>query len=212
MNPLMREILLATGNPDKAREMEEILSFASARGGLAIRWRRLAEFPDVREPVEDGATFHANAELKARSYALQTGLWTIADDSGLEVDALDGEPGVRSARYAGDQSDYQANNRLLLDRLRGTPADQRSARFRCAMVLTDGHTLLARAEGTVEGRIADTPRGNRGFGYDPLFFVPEFGLTMAELAPEQKHAISHRGQGLRRLRDQLEALLSENSP
>lgn len=208
----MREILLATGNPDKAREMEEILSFASAQGELAIRWRRLAEFPDVHEPVEDGATFHANAELKARSYALQTGLWTIADDSGLEVDALDGEPGVRSARYAGDKADYQANNRLLLDRLRSVPADRRSARFRCAMVLTDGHTLLARAEGTVEGRIAGTPRGNRGFGYDPLFFVPEFGLTMAELAPEQKHAISHRGQALRRLRDQLEALLNENTP
>ncbi len=124
------------------------------------------------------------------------------------MDALDGEPGVRSARYAGDEADYQANNRLLLERLRGVPADRRTARFRCAMILTDGQAVLAQAEGTVEGRIGDVPAGGRGFGYDPLFVVPPLGLTMAQLTPEQKHVISHRGQALRRLRDQLAALLS----
>jgi XTP/dITP diphosphohydrolase len=204
----MREILLATGNPDKAREMAEILSEVSAGAPLPVRWRRLADFDDLHEPVEDGVTFLANAQIKASHYARLTGLWTIADDSGLEVDALGGEPGVRSARYAGEDVGYQANNALLVRRLAGFPEEKRSARFRCAMVLSDGEKVLASAEGTAEGRIVDEPRGVNGFGYDPHFWVCQAGMTMAEMSPQAKHAISHRGQALRRLREKLAALLT----
>jgi len=203
----MREILLATGNPDKAHEMEEILS-AGTINLPPIHWRRLTEFPGISEPIEDGDTFLANAEIKARHYARHTGLWTIADDSGLEVDALDGAPGIRSARYAGEPSNTRANNALLVHNLAGVPAEHRTARFHCAVVLVDAHHLLASAEGTVEGRIIDQPRGTNGFGYDPHFWVEEAGMTAAEMPPEQKHAMSHRGQALRRLREFLPALLA----
>ena len=178
----MHEILLATANPDKAREMEEILSACGAPGspGL-IRWRRLAEFPGLPQPVEDGETFLANARLKALHYARHTGLWTIADDSGLEVDALGGDPGVRSARYAGEPSNAKANNALLVRNLTGIPAGQRTARFRCAAVLAAPDQTLASAEGTVEGRIVDEPRGTNGFGYDPHFWIDAAGMTAAEI-------------------------------
>lgn len=204
----MREILLATGNAKKAREMQEILGAAETGG--QIRWRLLAEFDGWPEAIEDGTTFAANAEIKARHYARWSGLWTIADDSGLEVDALRGEPGVRSARYAGEPSNDRANNALLIERLAGIPAEQRTARFRCAVALSDGQGVLARAEGAVEGRIIDTARGVNGFGYDPHFWVEDAGLTMAEMSPERKHAISHRGQALRRLREQLSGILKSN--
>jgi XTP/dITP diphosphohydrolase len=135
-------------------------------------------------------------------------LWTIADDSGLEVDVLGGAPGIRSARYAGEPSNTRANNALLVHNLAGVPVERRTARFRCAVVLADTHHLLASAEGTVEGRIIDEPRGTNGFGYDPHFQVEEVGMTAAEMPPEQKHALSHRGQALRRLREHLPALLA----
>lgn len=204
----MREILLATGNPGKAREMSEILAGQAGAQHPPIRWRSLSEFADRNwpEPVEDGETFMANAQLKAHYYARLSGLWTLADDSGLAVDALGGEPGVRSARFAGEPKSDQANNALLIRRLTGLPDAQRSARFCCAVVLSDGQHVLARAEGSVEGRIIDEPRGSNGFGYDPHFWVPEFGMTTAEMTPERKHAISHRGQALTRLRDQLAGL------
>lgn len=205
----MREILLATGNPKKAREMREILQLADA--GEPIHWRLLAEFSGCPEAVEDGATFMANAEIKARHYAQWSGLWTIADDSGLEVDALHGEPGVRSARYAGEPCNDAANNALLIRRLAGIPAEQRMARFRCAMAIADGQHILARAEGTAEGRIIDTARGANGFGYDPHFWVEAEGMTTAEMSPERKHALSHRGQALRRLRELLLPLLASPS-
>ena len=201
----MREILLATGNPGKAREMHEILGAGLTDG--AVRWRRLSEFESWPEPVEDGKTFRDNAALKARYYAQRSGLWTIADDSGLEVDALGGEPGVRSARYAGEPKDDAANNRLLIERLADVPAEQRTARFRCAVALSDGENVLASAEGTVEGRMIDDPRGGNGFGYDPHFYVDKMQRTAAEMAPEQKHAISHRGQALRQLHVKLLDLL-----
>ena len=203
----IREILLATGNPDKAREMEEILSLAGQNTHQIICWRRLSEFNDLPEPVEDGETFMANAEIKAHYYARHTGLWTIADDSGLEVDALNGEPGVHSARYAGQKGNYAANNTLLISRLINVPLERRSARFRCAMVLSDGHRVLASAEGTVEGRIIDEARGANGFGYDPHFWFDADGMTTAEMTSERKHEISHRGQALRRLCAKLEQVL-----
>lgn len=216
---MMREILLATGNPGKAKEMCEILEGTDDISGgnppvshcqrlHAVRWRYLREFASFNwaEPEEDGATFLANAELKARYYARLSGMWTIADDSGLVVDALGGEPGVRSARYAGEPKNDQANNDLLIHNLASVPHEQRAARFCCAVVLSDGDQVLASAEGTVEGTIVDEPRGSNGFGYDPHFWVGDFGMTTAEMSPETKHAISHRGQALRKLRDKLTEL------
>jgi XTP/dITP diphosphohydrolase len=204
----MREILLASANPAKAKEMREILEESAPAVHGLVRWRMLAEFGDLPAPVEDGETFLANAEIKAHYYAKLSGLWTIADDSGLQVDALGGEPGVRSARYAGETADDRANNALLLARLAGVPQPRRTARFRCAVVLSDAICVLASAEGAVEGRIIDQPRGPHGFGYDPHFWVDTAGMTTAEMPPPQKHAISHRGQALRRLGRQLLVLLS----
>jgi XTP/dITP diphosphohydrolase len=266
----MREILLATGNPGKAREMREILTGQALAGEPPVArestladkppvaqepspdstpaaaenviWRYLSEFDGRKwpEPVEDGETFMANAEIKARHYARLSGMWTIADDSGLVVDALDGEPGVRSARYAGEPRSDQANNALLIRNLAGIPEEKRTARFRCAVVLAGVQDpaggagtrqsaqtgeipapqsgmpssqirVLACAEGTVEGRIVDEPRGANGFGYDPHFWVPELGMTTAEMASDRKHAISHRGQALRRLRERLSGLIAGGS-
>jgi XTP/dITP diphosphohydrolase len=203
------EILLATGNPGKAREMREILGAASTKPGAiaAIRWRMLSEFPDWPAPVEDADTFLANATLKAHHYARLSGLWTVADDSGLEVDALGGAPGVYSARYAGEPSDSLANNAKLIRDLAGVPAERRSARFRCAVVLSDGQRVLASAEGAVEGKIVDQPLGAGGFGYDPHFWMDPFGMTTAQMPSEQKHAVSHRGQALRKLAEQLAVIL-----
>lgn len=208
----MREILLATGNQNKAQEMRSILGGAESGVHPVVRWRLLSEFAGWPEPVEDGETFMANAEIKARYYARLSGMWTVADDSGIEVDALGGEPGVRSARYAGEPCDDRANNALLVRRLAGLPPERRTARFRCAVVLSDGERVLASAEGTVEGRIIDEPRGAHGFGYDPHFWYEPAGMTTAEMTPGQKHAISHRGQALRRLHDELMRLVAANGP
>lgn len=186
-----RVIVLATTNPGKLREVLAVLDVAGAR------LKSLSDFPAHPEPVEDGTTFAANAALKARYYSQVTGHWALADDSGLEVDALDGAPGILSARYAGTPGDDQANNAKLVQALAGVPDDRRSARFRCAVALADGPTILATAEGVIEGRIIDHPRGSNGFGYDPHFLVPELGLTTAELSPAEKNRRSHRGQALR---------------
>ncbi|NLX13976.1 MAG: RdgB/HAM1 family non-canonical purine NTP pyrophosphatase [Phycisphaerales bacterium] len=203
----MREILIATGNPGKAREMREILIPEDSPMTGKVRWRFLEEFSGWPEAVEDGDTFEANACRKAMHYARLSGLWTLADDSGLEVDALNGQPGVLSARFAGEARDDAANNALLLEKLVGVPPERRAARFRCAAVISDGNVILAAAGGAIEGRIIDQPRGSNGFGYDPLFLVPALGQTSAELSSEQKHAISHRGQALARLSEQLFAIL-----
>ncbi len=208
----MREILIATNNPKKAKEIREILGVDEEAQPVPVRWRLLSEV-DQGWPVpeEDGETFVANAELKATCYARRSGLWTLADDSGLEVDALDGEPGVRSARFAGEDATDDANNALLLERLQGVPESRRTARFRCVLVLAEGDRVLARAEGTVEGRILESPRGCNGFGYDPLFFHPPSNMTAAEMSPEQKHGISHRGQALRAMRATMKNCLREQA-
>ncbi|HEY3244147.1 MAG TPA: XTP/dITP diphosphatase [Phycisphaerae bacterium] len=190
-------LLLATSNPGKLREIRQILS------GLPIEIKTLADFPDIQPPVEDEPTFEANALKKARHYARRTGLWTLADDSGLEVDALGGAPGVRSARYAGENAGDTANNAKLIAALAGVPAERRTARFRCAAVVSDGSRVWASAQGTVDGLIIDTPRGQNGFGYDPHFLLPQRGVTTAELPPEEKNRISHRGQAMRRIGEQL---------
>jgi XTP/dITP diphosphohydrolase len=196
-------ILVATRNPGKLREVRAIL------GEFGVGFGTLADFDDLPEAVEDGDTFEANAEAKAKHYSRLTGLWTLADDSGLMVDALDGAPGVRSARYAGAHGDDEANNARLIAALAGVPADRRTARFCCAVALADGDRILARGAGVIEGRIIDQPRGDNGFGYDPHFLVPEFGVTTAEMPPEQKNRISHRGRALQAIAPRLKALLAQ---
>ncbi|MDH3582714.1 MAG: RdgB/HAM1 family non-canonical purine NTP pyrophosphatase [Phycisphaerae bacterium] len=199
--------MFATSNPHKLAEVAEILRPTRLPvEGLGPQAARLPE------PVEDGATFVANAHIKAAYYARHTGALTLADDSGLVVDALGGEPSVHSARYAGveggrDAAD-PANNRLILDRLVGIPDADRTARFVCVMVLADGRGTWAVARGVIEGLILTTPRGAGGFGYDPLFFSAEANCALAELSREQKNALSHRGRATRRMAGLLDRLLA----
>ena len=188
-------VVVASLNRAKAREIAEIL----VAEGLALEVVLLTDFPDVTLPPETGRTFAENALAKARATASTTGLPAIADDSGLEVDALGGEPGVRSARYAGAGASDEARYRKVLGLLTHVPDDLRAARFRCAaaFVSPDGMELLA--EGTCEGRIARAPSGTGGFGYDPVFLPEGHAVTMAQLTAAQKHAISHRGRAFREL-------------
>ena len=192
----MKKVVLASGNPGKAREIGALLA------GLDIEVLPQSAF-EVAEIEETGLTFIENAILKARNAAQHTGLPAIADDSGLEVDALQGAPGIRSARYAGPRASDADNIDRLLAELGELPEAQRTARFQCLMVYMrhalDPTPLIC--QGTWEGRILLEPRGDRGFGYDPVFFVPEQGCTAAELAPDVKNRLSHRGRALRGLLD-----------
>ena len=199
----MTTVLFATSNEHKVAEVRAIL------GALGISVRSLGDVATaLAEPVEDGATFEDNARLKARYYARALGVTCVAEDSGLEVDALGGAPGVYSARYSGEggpraQRD-QANNEKLLRELSGVPAERRQARFVCvASVAEPTGRIVAEARGTYEGIIAVEARGSGGFGYDPLLFLPDRGCTSAELSPEEKHARSHRGKAFRTLAEQL---------
>lgn len=195
----MRTIVLATRNPGKCREIASVLE------GTGVVLRSLADWPDLPEPDETAESFQRNARDKARYYATRTGLWCLADDSGLAVDALDGRPGVYSARFADDETPADAdraavdaaNNAKLLRLLEDVPEEQRTARFVCCLALAEGDDILLETRGTVEGVIGHQPRGNNGFGYDPLFHLPGKNCTTAELAPEEKNAISHRGQAVR---------------
>jgi len=192
------EVLLATGNPHKLVEVRAILE--------PIGWRVLGlddlSGPKPPEPIEDADTFQGNARIKAVAYAAATGRYALADDSGIEVDALGGEPGVRSARYAGVEGTRDvrdaANNGLLIERIRDVPEDQRQARFVCSMCLAapDG-SVLAESRGTFEGVIVEEARGGGGFGYDPHLWLPDEGRTSAELTSEEKNARSHRGEATR---------------
>jgi XTP/dITP diphosphohydrolase len=198
------ELLIATGNAGKAREFREMLGNAST--GAGITWRSLADHPPGEEVEETGRTFRANACLKAAAYAKRHNVWTLADDSGLEVDALDGSPGVLSARWARHNGSGQGdadNNATLLRQLEHLPDDdRRGARFVCVLALSDpqGRIVLT-ARDTVEGRILREPRGANGFGYDPLFLVNGTNRTSAEMSSAEKHAISHRAKALRQLKE-----------
>ena len=203
-------IVLATRNSGKLREIQAVLQY------LPVRTEGPGEFRGVAEPAETGETFAENARAKARYYARATGHWCLADDSGLMVDALGGEPGVHSARWAAGECPPgadrgaidAANNAMLLARLAGVDDERRTARFCCAMALADPRgRIVIEAAGTVDGRIGHEPRGENGFGYDPLFHVPALGCTTAELPPARKNEISHRGKAARRLADQLGKLL-----
>jgi len=206
-------LLVATGSTHKLRELTELLHLSRAR------LVSLADVPAAAaagEPVEDGATFAANAAIKARFYARATGLPTLADDSGIEVDALDGGPGVRTRRYAGDDATDEQNNVKLLGALHGLPAEARGARYRCVLAFADaraagprGGIPIVTRRGTLEGRVATRPRGDGGFGYDPIF-EPEpeepGGRTLGEWSAAEKHAVSHRGRAARRMARVLAAM------
>jgi XTP/dITP diphosphohydrolase len=194
----MRALLLATTNRHKLKEFRDI--FAD------LPWQLLSlSDVDLDMDVEEtGTTFEENATLKAVAYARSSGLLALADDSGLEIDALGGAPGVYSARFLGPDASYAERFRVILERLHDVSPEQRTARFRCVITLAEPTGYTRSVEGTVEGIIADAPRGNNGFGYDPIFLVPELWKTTAELLPEQKHRISHRGRAARQARILLE--------
>ncbi|MHB1127205.1 MAG: XTP/dITP diphosphatase [Bacillota bacterium] len=182
-------MVLATRNAGKIKELRTLLK------DLPVDALSLTDFPDMGEIAETGATFRENALLKAREAAERTHMISLADDSGLEVDCLGGAPGVYSARFAGEPGDDLQNNRKLLSLLRGVPMEQRTARFRCiiAIVVPGGREIVT--EGSCEGMIIDRATGTEGFGYDPVFFLPELGKTMAALTMEEKNRISHRAMG-----------------
>jgi len=187
------EFVLATFNPDKVRELEQLLALPD------VVLRPLSELPGANAPEETGATLVENARLKAEYAATLTRLPVIADDTGLEVDALDGAPGVYSARFAGPDATYADNVRKLLTSLEGVPAPRRTARFRCVIVAHVPGRGELMGEGVLEGRITGTPRGTNGFGYDPVFEIPDLGRTLAELSAEEKNRISHRATAAREL-------------
>jgi len=198
---MIKELVLATQNQDKGRELAALL------GDLGITIRTLKEFPDVPEVVEDGATCEANAIKKARAIADHTMLPAVADDTGLMVDALNGRPGVHAARYAGEKATYDDNCRKLLQELNGVPRAKRSARFvTVAALAKPGDACATVLEGALEGMITEMPAGTQGFGYDPVFFVPELGKTLAQLSPDEKNRISHRARAFGKLKELLKKL------
>ena len=196
----MKKIVVATRNEGKLREYRALL------GDLDLEILSLKDFPHLTLPEEEGESFLENAVRKARFVVQATGLPALGDDSGLEVDYLEGEPGVRSARFAGEPPDDLKNNLKLLQLLEGVPWDQRRARFRCILVLVLPHGGFFITEGVLEGYIHTEMRGDQGFGYDPIFYVPRYGKTLAELGEEMKNKISHRAKALEKMRPFLEGL------
>lgn len=188
----MRTLLVATTNPGKLREIQRLMS------GIPIRLTSLADLPAIEEPEETGRTFEENARLKARYYSARSGLWTVAEDSGLVIDALGGEPGVRSARYLRIDATYPERFVDIYRRLDAQPDAPRSARFVAALASVEDGQINYETTGIVEGTIADAPRGSGGFGYDPIFFYPPYGQTLAEVSEPDKIAIAHRGIAFRR--------------
>ncbi|WP_059171318.1 XTP/dITP diphosphatase [Bacillus sp. FJAT-27445] len=189
----MKEVIIATKNPGKAKEFEAIF----AERGVQVL--TLLDFPDAPDVEETGTTFAENAILKAEAISQKLGKAVIGDDSGLIVDALDGRPGIFSARYAGEQKNDEANIDKVLSELEGVPAEQRTARFFCALAMAVPGKETITVEGTCEGRILEERRGTNGFGYDPIFYVLELDRSMAELSKDEKNAISHRANALKAL-------------
>lgn len=230
----IKKILVATTNPGKLSEISQMLNFD-------IEWKNLADFPGIKEIEEDGKAFAENARKKALGYAKQTGLWTLADDSGLVIDALGGAPGVKSARFSDEQSRDNSfsrrrhgdateprqlwsgprspKNRTLIDHknihkvltlLKDVPTEKRTAGFVCCLCLASPQKVLIETEGKLQGIIAENEAGNNGFGYDPIFFVPQLKKTVAQLQSAEKNNISHRGQAIKKLKPLLEKLLEIN--
>lgn len=190
----MFEIVISSRNKEKKRELKALLR------GLRVKVLDLNDFPGAPEVKETGKTFEENAKLKAVKIAEFTRRLTLADDSGLVVDALAGRPGVRSARFAGDGASYEENNRKLLKLLEGVPARKRGARFVSVVAIADPKGVIGTARGECSGRITLGPKGRNGFGYDPVFFSPGYGKTFAELTADRKNSISHRGRALKKAR------------
>jgi len=201
MSAQRRLIVVGSRNEGKVREVRAALA------GLPVELRGLADFPGATPPEETGSTFAENARLKALELARQTGQWVLADDSGLCVDALGGRPGVESARYAGPDATDAERMAKLLEELRDVEPQRRGARFVCALALASPERILLEVRGECRGRITRCPRGSNGFGYDPVFFYPDFGATFAEVSTEAKNQVSHRGKALRELARRLPALL-----
>lgn len=193
----MKKVIFATGNEDKMREIRDILS------GLDIELLSLKEAGVKGDIVEDGATFLENAVIKAKEVCRRTGEIVLADDSGLEIDYLNKEPGVYSARYMGEHTDYHTKNSNLISRLEGVPDEKRTARFVCAIAAAFPDGRIQTVQASMEGRIGYEEMGKNGFGYDPIFYLPEYGCTSAELSPEEKNKISHRGKALRAIKEVL---------
>jgi XTP/dITP diphosphohydrolase len=205
MSGQRKKILVATTNPGKIAELRALL-------GADVQWLSLSDFDKIAEIEEDGATFAENARKKALGYAKVTGLWTIADDSGLVVDALDGAPGIKSARFSGKKDSDRTlldhkNMAKVLQLLEDVPKEKRTARFVCHLCLASPEKILIETEGTLEGLIAESQIGRNGFGYDPIFFVPNLNKTVAQLTRDEKNAISHRGEAIRKLKPALIRLL-----
>lgn len=188
-------LVLATTNPGKIREIRHVLD------GAGLDLRTLSDYPPIPEPEETGIAFFENARLKARYYAAHTGELTVAEDSGLVIDGLDGEPGVNSARYLGSDVGYPERFAHIFRELDRRGQRNSPARFICALVLARGERILFEAEGRVEGHIAPNARGTNGFGYDPIFFYPPYGATLAEVDNHRKLAVAHRGHAFRQLRE-----------
>lgn len=200
---MKHRIIFATGNEGKMKEIRLILA------DLGLEILSMMEAGVDLDIVEDGSTFGENAEIKARAVWERTGDIVLADDSGLVIDYLGGEPGIYSARYLGEETSYEYKNRVILERMDGVPGEERSARFvsAIAVVLPDGRVL--HTEGVVEGLIAPEPAGNGGFGYDPIFYLPEYGMTSAEIPMELKNEISHRGKALAAMKDMIRKVFEE---
>lgn len=194
-NGLKHDKVLAAASKNRGKVAE----ITAALTGLPLTVIPVTDCGDFPEPEETGETFAANAELKARYYAAATGLICLADDSGLEVDALGGAPGVYSARFAGETATDAENNAKLLSLLAGVEAERRTARFRCVLVYFEPQGMLLTAQGVCEGIILESERGEGGFGYDPLFYIPEYGKTLAEMTLAEKNKVSHRGAALGKL-------------
>ena len=193
----MKRIIFATGNQDKMKEIREILQ------DLDIEILSLKEAGIEADIVEDGTTFEENAVIKARTICEKTGEIVLADDSGLEIDYLNKEPGVYSARYMGEDTSYHIKNANLIQRLEGVPDEKRTARFVCVIAAAFPDGTIKTARGTMEGRIGYEEKGENGFGYDPIFYLPEYGCSSAELSMEEKNKISHRGKALRAMKEEL---------
>ena len=191
-------LLVATSNRNKLREIRHILA------GLEVEILSLDNFPAVAPPAETGSTFAENARQKAYYYADACQMIAVAEDSGLEIDALGGDPGVHSARFGGMVGAYPRKFEIIYERLRARESPNSPARFVCALAVAHDRHILFEARGVIEGRIADLPRGGGGFGYDPIFYYPPFDQTLAELTEDQKAAVSHRGHAFRQLRGFLE--------
>jgi XTP/dITP diphosphohydrolase len=207
-------LVLGSRNRKKCREMAELLTprWEKNAGLEHLLVHSLDDYLDAPEVIEDAETFAGNARKKAMALAVALGRWVLADDSGLAVDALDGAPGVLSARYAGEPCDNAANNRKLLSTIESVPDDRRGAAFRCALALSDpSGQIRLEAEGACRGRIIHEPRGDQGFGYDPLFLILEYHRTFGELSPLVKHQLSHRSRAFARLRPGLAQLIAEQA-